>query len=527
MNASVTTTSRVRANSLSGLFGVHRRAIGATIIVSALLLVGLAGSWRAPGVTIDEGIVLEYPELILHGEVPFRDFQSSYGPGAYLPLAAAYQVLGPSVTVERAVGVAYRLALVLAIFALLWPLGAALALAGGSLAALAILPIGSPAAPVAYGWYFALACVLWGLWCARAAMTGRPKIAAALWAGSGLLVGLAASARPDLGVAALVSSAILVLSAGAIARLGFTIGLAVGVSPLVWNLLAAGWSQFWSYGVAARLHQLPESGYPFPMGAGFLLALDAATLLVVFTAIRERRRLGANPMTRCGLALAVLCVLILPQVFQRSDGGHFAFVAPLSFGLLPWAAFRSIRSPLTRAAIPLMCAVVIGFSAAASYSNKGVLIHNDGRTFAATAATNPPHLHTVLRWLDTHVAPGRKLFAGPADLRWAFYAPTELYFLTPGLQPAGFYLELGPGDDTPLFTTRLIDDLKRADVLVLERLQVSYWRRHIWPQARVGSSAPNAVVRRDFRAVLETGPYSIWARIRRGHQPAAPAVPTA
>lgn len=92
MNTSVTTTSRVRANSLSGLFGVHRRAIGATIIVSALLLVGLAGSWRAPGATMDEGIVLEYPALILHGEVPFRDFQSSYGPGTYLPLAAAYQV---------------------------------------------------------------------------------------------------------------------------------------------------------------------------------------------------------------------------------------------------------------------------------------------------------------------------------------------------------------------------------------------------------------------------------------------------
>jgi hypothetical protein len=242
---------------------------------------------------MDEGIVLEYPELILHGEVPFRDFQSSYGPGTYLPLAAAYRVLGPSVTVERAVGVAYRLAIVLALLALLWPLGAALALAGVSLATLAILPIGTPGPPVAYGWYFALACLLWGLWSARAAtLDRRPRVAAALWVASGLLAGAAASARPDLGVAAVLSSAVLVFGVGKIAKLAFAAGLAVGASPLLWNVLAAGWSPFWSYGVLARIHELPESGYPLPTGVGLLLALAAVAIVVVMAAIREHRRLG-------------------------------------------------------------------------------------------------------------------------------------------------------------------------------------------------------------------------------------------
>jgi hypothetical protein len=230
-------------------------------------------------------------------------------------------------------------------------------------------------------------------------------------------------------------------------------------------------------------------------------------------------------VTRGWLAIAVLSVLILPQVLQRADSGHFAFIAPVSLGLLPWAVIRGTRLRLTTAAIPLLSVIVIGFGAALGYSNKGVAVHNDGRTFAAASAEDAVHLQRVLDWIDTRVAPGRRLLVGPADLRWAFYAPTELYFLTPGLQPAGFYLELGPGDDTPLFARQFIEGLNRADVLVPDRPPVSDWRRQIWPEARAGSEAPNAVVRRDFRPAFRAGPYSIWLRAGRGNQPSARIAP--
>jgi hypothetical protein len=297
------------------------------------------------------------------------------------------------------------------------------------------------------------------------------------------------------------------------------LGLAAGASPLAWTLVAAGWSRFWSYGVVARIHEVPESGYPFPTGFGFLLVLSAVTFIVVVAAIHERRRLGANPVTRCWLAVTVLSVLILPQVFQRADSGHFAFVGPVSLGLLPWAVIRGTPSRFTSAAIPVLCAIAIGLSAVASYSDKGFVVLNDGRSFAESSAGEAQQLQTVLDWLDTHVAPGRRLLVAPADLRWAFYTPTELYFLAPDLMPAGFYLELGPGDDTPLFTRQLIDDLNRADVLVLDDLTVPFWRRQIWPEARADSGAPNAVVRRDFRVVLQASPYSIWLRVRHSNQP--------
>jgi hypothetical protein len=488
----------------------------ATLVVSALLLIGLAGTWRAPIATMDEGIALEYPQLILHGEVPFRDFQSSYGPGAYLPLAAVYRVLGPSVTAERAVGVAERLAVVLAMLALLWPLGAAWALAGASCATLAILPVGSPQVPVAYGWYIALACLLWGLWCGRAALgTRRPGRATALWAASGLLAGAAASARPDLGVAAVLSSAVLVLAARGRARTAFGVGLAVGVSPLIWNLLAAGWSRFWTYGVEARLHQAPVSGYPFPTGIGFLLIVSGATLIVAAAAVSERRRRGASPVTRGWLAAALLAVLILPQLLQRADSGHFAFIAPVSLGLLPLALRgRALLRP-TVVAVPVLCALAIGFSSAAAASHTGFLVRNGSRSFVTGSPQDAADLDRVASWLDAHVAAGRRLFVGPADLRWAFNTRTELYFLLPRLTPAGFYLEFGPGDDTPQFTRRLIDDLQRADVLVLQRLQVAFFRRQVWPEARAGSAAPNAVIRRDFRPAAAIGPYTIWRRDQR------------
>jgi hypothetical protein len=216
---------------------------------------------------------------------------------------------------------------------------------------------------------------------------------------------------------------------------------------------------------------------------------------------------------------------LLPQLFQRADSGHFSFVAPVALGLLPWAVFRGTRSSLARVAIPLVSAIVIGAGAAASFSSRGFVVSNDGRSFAAAAADNAAHMQRVLGWLDVHVAPGRRLFVGPSDLRWAFYTPTEMYFLAPHLQPAGFDLELGPGDDTPLFTRQLIDGLNRADVLVLDDLPVSYWRGQIWPQARIGSSAPNVVVRRDFRAVLEAGPYSVWLRAPRDQRPSHRGAP--
>jgi hypothetical protein len=506
------------------------RAIAAVALVAGLLLLGMAGSWRAPAISTDEGLVLEYPQLIMHGEAPFRDFQSSYGIGTYLPLAAAYDALGPSVSVERTVGVTYRLAIVLGVLALLWPLGLGLATLGGAAATLAIVPLGSGSPPVAYGWEFALACVLWALWSERAALFRSevtPGLARGLWAVSGVLVGAAVSARPDLGAAALVSSAVLLRRTPGGSRIAFGAGVLFGAAPLIWNLAVAGWSAFWIYGVQAREHQLPVSGYRFPSGIGVMLAGTASVLLLILRAARERHRHGPSPLAAGWIAIALLSALILPQLFQRADAGHFAFVATLSFGCLPWTGWRRrLPRPVT-VFVLVLCALALAITALAAAKQSVFSVRNAGRSFPVASPERAADLHRTLRWLDVNEAPGRRLFVGPADMRWAFYTPTEIYYLAPALRPAGFYLELGPGDDTASFTRRIVADLRRADVLVLDHLYVPGWRSDVWPEARIGSPAPNAFITHRFRVVFRAGEFEVLVRRLPPHsRPGSSHVPT-
>lgn len=486
--------------------------------VCALLLLGMALTWRAADSTQDEGLLLEYPELILHGEVPFKNFQSSYGPGAYLPLAATYAVFGPGQSAERAMGVAYRLAIVLAVVALLLPVGTRTAVVGASLATLSIV---TGEAPIAYGWYFALACILWGLWFARAGLArDGPREAGLRWLVSGLLVGAAISARPDIGVAAVLCSLLLIFGAPRLSWLAFGAGLLAGVSPLLWNIAAAGWSRFWAFAVEARFHQLPVSGYPFLHGIGFVAIVVCADLVVLNAAIRERLAKGANPLTRTWLALAALGVLLLPQLVQRADRGHFAFVAPVTVGLLPWASTRGRTSRVLALSIPVLCVLAIAIEAI-GFSNAGYQVRNDGRRFLLPFPQQAHSLGLVLGWLDRHVASGRQLFVGPSDLRYALDADTTVYYLEPDLRPATFYLELGPGDNTAVFTRLTIDALRRSDVLVLE--DDTGLRSQIWPEAPIGSSAPNGLISHDFRPVLRAFPYSVWVRASTAPAPGAVA----
>ncbi|MDQ6806277.1 MAG: hypothetical protein M3065_15250 [Actinomycetota bacterium] len=481
----------------------------ALLVICVMLSVGIAASWNSPGISQDEGLLLEYPELIIHRDIPFRDFQSSYGPGAYLPLVAAYEALGPSATVERAVGAAYWAAVILAIAALLSPLGAAVMLCGGSLAVVGILLSGPP---TAFGWYAALGCALWAIWLARRAlMSGSGS--GWRWAGAGMLIGVTASVRPDLGAAAALASLVLVAGGNRRGRWLFAGGFAAGLAPLGWNVAVAGASAFWSYFVQARLHTQPEAGVPLSSLPALLGTLVGGTSLVLVAAIRRWRQLGLEPMTRSWLALATLSVLLLPQFLQREDSTHFAFVAPVVLGLVPWAlsSARNKLSALTRVAIPTVCVLVVGLHASRAAGVHRYAVHNAGRSFAVGALPDQDELQAVVSYVDAHTSPGQRIFVGPHDLRWALWADTSLYYLLPALRPASFYLEFGPGDNTASISARIASDLKGAAILVLESVAAQK-RRAVYPYARVGSDLPNLIVARYFRLGFQTGPYGVFLR---------------
>src|SRR5713226_3960891 len=86
------------------------------LLLAAVLIIALWPSFQAPGQPEDEGIALVHPELLLKGLVPYRDFERIYGPGNLLILAATYPIFGIHIFVERAVGLAYRLLILLSIF---------------------------------------------------------------------------------------------------------------------------------------------------------------------------------------------------------------------------------------------------------------------------------------------------------------------------------------------------------------------------------------------------------------------------
>src|SRR5712671_4559370 len=85
-------------------------------LLAGLLIIALWPAFQSPGQPLDEGVALVHPEMLLKGRLPYRDFESIYGPGNLLILSAAYSVFGTNIFVERGVGLVYRLLILLAIF---------------------------------------------------------------------------------------------------------------------------------------------------------------------------------------------------------------------------------------------------------------------------------------------------------------------------------------------------------------------------------------------------------------------------
>ena len=66
------------------------RARADTVLVAVVAALALVPQLSRPGPEMDEGIVLSYAVRVLHGAVPYRDFQEFYGPGNSWSVAAAF-----------------------------------------------------------------------------------------------------------------------------------------------------------------------------------------------------------------------------------------------------------------------------------------------------------------------------------------------------------------------------------------------------------------------------------------------------
>src|SRR5262245_6932728 len=176
-------------------------------IVAVACVLPVVELWRAPGSPMEEGFMLAFPELVLGGQIPNRDFLHLYGPGRLWVLAGVFEVFGTTLAAERVVGLLQLIGVVFGVFALMRPWGRWVAAAGAVMTAVVLLP---PAGLVAMAWPGGLAL---GLWALSAALAGRAAPTSSrrrsrLFLLAGLLAGVALLYRPDL-VAALGLSAVV------------------------------------------------------------------------------------------------------------------------------------------------------------------------------------------------------------------------------------------------------------------------------------------------------------------------------
>ena len=510
----------------------------------ALAVLPLRGLLRNQGPPMEEGFMLVFPERVLKGDLPNRDFLHLYGPGSLWALAAAFKVFGTRLEVQRLFALAQQVGVFTGVFALTRWWGRTAATLCAAISLLIIMP---PIGLTALAWVGAVAFGVWGLWFGLRALhdpahehAGRRMLLA------GLLYGFALLFRLDLVVAVGLSGLVLWLAADRPLRRKLLGGLALGCTPYLVHLATAGPTTVFRgmvldpvvylrggrrlpvppppdhlAGFLQKAGELRTLGWPLPTLRSatqltiwffFLIASIFALLLVAW---RLRSSDRSSFRGRVLLASGLFSLGILPQALQRTDSTHFAWVSCVPVALLPVAIVELLRGrtrwePRTRGVVAgvsvlAFLALVIPrytFNSFADYSLQSFGIHRqafkierNGRVFYYGRPDVAAALKPLIRDLDKVSEPGQTLLVGTADLRKTPYSDAFLYYLFPELPPATYYIEMDPGvanaDDSGL-----ADEVRHADFLVLSRV----WDDWDEPNdaRNFGSSEPNEVVEKDF-----------------------------
>jgi hypothetical protein len=521
-------------------------------VVGVVVALPMWGLWTSPGPPMEEGFMLVFPERLLEGDIPNKDFLHLYGPGSLWTIAAFFKVFGIDLWVERLVGFLQLLGLISGVTVVGYRWGRWVALVAGSTTAILILP---PIGFTALAWVGGIALALWAVIVAvkvfdpdeglgdeaDAAAGARRKrylLAAGVLAGAALLF------RPDLVLAlGLPLGFMFVWGLDGRGRKHLVLGLAAGVSPYLVHMALAGPGNAITGMVLEPVFELrPGRSLPFPpptdrltsfLGGALLFrdwpwpfpALEqplqvfvwvpillAVTFAVVYVGWKARR--AGSPEGWRLLCLGLLAVGILPQAIQRADVAHLDWVSALPFGLLPlalaeWTRLRGVEIKVMRGLVLLPLAIMfvviphytvrwyadyVGQSV--GYRTEGVTdIHNRGRTFTYGRADVAAAAEDMLADIEEQTEPGDKLIVGTGDLRKTPYSEAFFYFLLPQLEPGTKYIEMDPGmantDDSGL-----ADELRESDVVILSTLYDNWTEENT--SRDFGSNEPNEVLEEDY-----------------------------
>jgi hypothetical protein len=455
---------------------------------------------------LDEAILLVYPQRMMAGDLPYRDFFAAYGPTFWWGLEGWYTATALTVSSMRWLGLLCHVVLVLGVYQLARPEGRGQALLAAMLSALLLFPLGA----TPYAWLVVVALCTWQL-----ALLRRPRSRGLV---PGVLAGLAVGVRPAAALVALVPA--LVLLAGTARVRAWALGLALGLLPVGYDLLLTGPAFLEDVLLGRGGQGARQSMLAVPPAAlddqRLLAGLLACVLLLAVAAGRTRQRFL--------IAVAALAALGLPQAFQRMDTTHLLYAGLLALPYLPIALgclLRSLPHPPRRArTFGVLGGTVLCLVTTAQIPRDLVDVMANGN-----------RQHTTVRWQDRVVPdapwraraldqllpavaalarPGDHLFVFDADTRRPTFGDVTLYYLLPGLRQTAHHMEITPGV-TNRNGSGLADDFLDADLLVLVHLPRGV-PQEAFPFARPGSSEAAKVLASTFCSVQRVDRYEILRR---------------
>lgn len=489
-------------------------AAAVTFVAFALLLPSTTGV----GSPMDEGAVVAYASEVLDGAIPHRDFLTFYGPGNPWLVAGAFWFAGESVATERAVGLVYRLLIVLSLFALGLRLGGVL---GGVLAGVVSAWIMSEEIVWAYATYAAIGFGLVALALASAGLrrehdSGRST----LFLAAGLVGGIGILMRFDFAPAILASALPLLALVSWRARAWYGVGLLVTAGIYVPHLALVGWTRLerlvGDLSAAGRARRLPLPA--LDSEPGYLLAAGVAVALGCIVLGARLWRRGDRVSGPALVALGLFSCALVPWTIFRADIFHVRPFALVPLSVLPAVALLLVSrlSPAGRRGSAAAAVAVTGVVALLLFDDVEAKLERARdlrglrtaeRGFYDDDSVGGKRAVERLRAL---ARPGDRLFVGMKDLRRAEYGPTYMYFLLRELEPASYYMELNPGTANRE-GSGLADELRRADWLILT---TEYdFRRD---STELGPNEPNEVVRDHFCLRFESGGYFLYGRCGTG-----------
>lgn len=532
----------------------------AVAVVAASLLLPLAGLLRYQGPPMEEGFMLVFPEQLLMGRLPHRDFLHLYGPGSLWLLAGVYELFGVHVTTERLVGLVQHAVVAFSLLALLRPFGRRIATAA---AVTSVVILIGPLGLSAMAWNAALACALASLAVAAAAVGAAGRRARVLAAVAGALAGASLLFRPDLVMAVALGTVAMALRLPRDRRTPLALGAAGALALYVPHVLLSGIGESfrgmflepvfelrggrslpvppsWSSvdGFLQRAGGLRVSGWPFPMPAlshqifMWFWLVPVSILVVALAAWRLRRSAPASRRTTALWPAALFGVGLITQAVQRPDTAHLSWVTGVTFPLLipAVATLVGLRwpawAPRWRFAagvgvVAVLLVAVIPFYPLRTYADLvgqtfgrnrfGFPIERDDRVFYFGSREGAASAQRVTDALARESRPGERLIVGPRDLSRTNYSDVFFYHLFPELDPGTRYIEMDPGI-ADAEGSGLADELERSDWLVLSDAWSGWTEPNDSANAR--SDEPNRVVEERYCSVEDAGTFELLRRCR-------------